>query len=200
MADRNLVEPRNPLGEVAQIFEVQVVARIQSEALPPRLLRRCDIGRYGLLTAGAVVAGIGLGVKFHAVGAACTGPRDHRGIGIDEERDADTLFAETRRDVGQKSAVGDRVPPCVRRDGVGCVGHERNLRGQHFAHEVHERRYGIPFHIEFGPNRTLQVAHVGITNMTGIGPRMHGDPVGAETFDIAGGPHHIGQVSAARVA
>ncbi len=200
MADRHLVEPRNALGEITQVVQIEVVAAVEPQPRAARLLGRRHVGCYGPLAVGRILRGIGLGVELHTVGAALGGSGHHGGIGIDEDRHADAALAEPRHDVAQERAVADRVPSGVRGNGVGRVGHQRNLRRHHFAHQVGERRNGVALDIEFGGEHALERAHVVVADMTRIGARMHRDPLSAEALDVRGRAHHVGEVASARIA
>ena len=85
--DRNLVRPRNPLDEIAQILQIEVVARIEPQTATGEPTSACpDIRLDRPFAPGGEIPGIGLGVQLHPVGSALLRPCNHLGDGIDENR------------------------------------------------------------------------------------------------------------------
>lgn len=155
------------------------------------LLRSLQVGGQRRLPVGRIVAGVGFGIKLHAVGSARGSTGNHRRPRIDENRHADSPLVQPSTDVAQKSPVAHGVPPRVGGDGIRRIGHQRHLAGRHLEHQLHEGGSRVALHVELGAQHGFQVAHVAVTNMTGVGPGMDGDPVGSETFDVARRAHHV---------
>ena len=200
MADRHLVGAGNPADEVAQVLQREVVPGVEPESLPAGLLGGGQVGGDRRCGIRGVLPGVGLGVELHAVGAAGLRSGDHFGHGIDEDRDADAPFAEAGGDAGEKFAVRHGVPPGVGGDGVGCVGHERDLCGPHLQHQRDEVRNRIALNVEFGGQHPCEVPHVVVADVARVGPRVDRDAVRAEAFDVRGRADHVGEIAAARVA
>ena len=200
VADRDFVGPRDAADEKAQVFEIEVVSGIQAESLTAGLLGRREIGRQRGFGAGGVFAGVGLGIKLHPVGAAGLRPGDHRRIGIDENRDPDAFLMEPRRDFGQESAVGKRVPPGIRRNGVMGVGHEGHLRRHDLQHQIDEARNRIALDIEFGPQQRTQIIYICPADVAFVGTGMNSNTVSPESFTIKCYLHHIGDIPSACIS
>ncbi len=200
MAYRHLVGPRNPLHEIVQILQRQVVPGIEPQPLPPRFFGSRDIRRNRPLRVGRILTGIGFGIEFHPVGTAGLCPGDHGRVGVDKERNPNTLLMETGRHSGQKFPVGHRIPPGIGSYRVGSVRYERHLRRNDLRHQRDELRRRIALDVELGPKHPSERPHVVVADMPGIGPRMDRNPVGAEPLDAGCGEHHVGQVAAPRIA
>ena len=200
MPDRNLVRPGNPLDEIAQILQIEVVARIEPQTATASLLSCPDIRLDRPFAPGGEIPGIGLGVQLHPVGSALHRPRNHLGDGIDENRNPDSPGLKFSGHLPQKIAVLHRIPSGIGGDGVLGIGHERHLRRTHFEHQFAERRDRITLDIELGRQHFLQVAHVRITDMAGVGTGMHRNPLRSEALAVQCRTYHVGKIAAARIA
>ena len=115
-------------------------------------------------------------------------------------RNADAPLVEPGRHLREEIAVGNGIPAGIGREGVGRVGHQRDLRGNDLQHQIDERRHGVALDVEFGCKHPFQGTHVVVADVPRIGPRMDRDAVGAEALDVESGPHDVGTVAAARIA
>lgn len=197
---RHLITPGNTLHEVAQIIQIQVVACIEPQTTLTRSLSSRNIGSNGRLAVGVIACGIRLGVELHTVGTTLLCTTHHLGIRIDKYRGANTLCAELVTYFGKKFAVGERIPASIRGDGIHGIRHESHLRGAHLADQLYKRRYRIALDIELGREHRSQIAHIRITDMSLIGTRMNGYSLTTKAFYIECRTHHIGQISATRIA
>lgn len=74
------------------------------------------------------------------------------------------------------------------------------MRRTHFEYQFAERRDRIALDIELGRQHFLQVAHVRITDMAGVGTGMHRNSLRSETLAVQRRTHHVGKIAAARIA
>ena len=88
---------------------------------------------------------------------------------------------QSMRDLVQKFVMCEEIPAMVGRERVRRIGHQRGLRGFHFAYEIEEIRRRITLDVELGPilgaQHRIQFAHVLVRDVAGIGARMNGDAV-----------------------
>lgn len=200
VANRDLVTPRNALDKVAQITQVQVVTCIESQATLTSSLGSSDIGRNGNLTLGSIACGISLGIELYTVCATRLGTTHHIGQRVHKYRGADAARAELGAHLGKELAIGKRIPTRIGGDGIHSIGHQRNLCRAHLANQLHKRGYRIALDIELSREQRAQIAHIGIAYMSLIRAWMDRDSLASEGLDIECCTHHIGQISATRIA
>ena len=96
--------------------------------------------------------------------------------------------------------MGLYVPP--RRGGqrVRRIGHQRDLFGLDFQHQVHEFFRGVTFDIELCLHQRTQFDNVVAADMAFIGPGMDGDAVRSESLAVHGHLFHVGSVLSPGVA
>ena len=83
---------------------------------------------------------------------------------------------------------------------AGRVGHQRNLFGFYFQHQVDEFGRGIPLDVEFGLDERTEFEHVVVAYVALVGAGMHGDAVGTQTLALDGKLLHVGVVLPAGIA
>jgi hypothetical protein len=85
-----------------------------------------------------------------------------------------------------------------------AVGHEGGLVRLDHADEVHQVVEGVAFDVVFGlrpfAQQRGQLVHVVRADVAFVGPRVHGDAVGAGLQAQRGGAHDAGDAQVARVA
>jgi hypothetical protein len=204
MADGHLEHAGHGTQEVGQVVAIEVVPGVDAQ---PRGLR--GAGRDGKarqlpgLLRLAMRSGIGLGVQLHAIGThgACGG----HGLGqrVHEQADAHAqriAFVDQR---AQAVAVGRQVPAMVRRELAFAVGHEGHLL-RPLAHEGHQVVEGVALDVVLGLRPVFhqrgKVVHVVRADVAFVGPRVHGDAVGASLQRQRGDVHDAGNAQVARVA
>jgi hypothetical protein len=144
-------------------------------ALParPRLLRRAMRSR------------IGLGVELHPLGAGGAAAAIWSGSRVHEQADAHAQRPRTRRSAaaGGRRRRG-RSPAVVAGGLLDAVGHEGDLMRPQRPHQAHQVVEGVAFEVVLGLrpaacSSACQVVHVLRADVSLIGPRVHGDALGA---------------------
>ena len=200
MTNGDLIRPRYGPDVIFQVLEVEVVARIETQATFPGSLCCPEIRGYGLFPSAAVLLGIGGGVELHPVGAAFRSSPDHCRVGIDENGCAYAPAVEFRTYFSQKVFVFQRVPSCIGGDGVNCVRNQGYLIRHHFVHYVDEFRYRVAFNVHFHVEERPDGPHVRIPDMPFVRAGMHGDSLGSEVYAVKGRLLNVRHVPAPGIA
>lgn len=85
VADGNFFDPREVRREKGEVLEAEVVPSVDAESETFGQPCSFDEGGYGMVAVVVVLAGVGFGVEFDAVGACFGGPSDVVGISLYEE-------------------------------------------------------------------------------------------------------------------
>jgi hypothetical protein len=201
MANGDFIESLDMAGKILEVVEVEVVTGVEAEAEFDCAFGCRLVGGDGFFTVGMKFVGIGLGVKFDAVGAGGGGTFYHGDDGIDEEGNADTGLLENADDAGEVVFVPDGVPAVVGGYLPEGVRNEGHLGRAYIQYEIDEFLFlGVAFYIEFGGDALFDGIHVCITDVTFVWPGMDGDSIGAEQLGIYGCLNYVGIIASPAVA
>jgi len=158
---------------------------------------------------GVPCAGITFGVQLDAVGAGLARQAHRVGFGVHEQAHANAerfRFGDQRT---QPFGVCRHVPAVVGRGLRGGIRHEGALlraegaAGQ-LAQQLHQVVEWIAFDVELGLRPALQqrgeFVHVVPADVALVGPRMHGDALGAGPEHDRRHTRHVRDADVARVA
>lgn len=175
------------------------MAGVDAESKFVGQLRRLDVWFNGLVISEAVLVRKRFGVQFDAVCARGFRAFYHIKPRIDENRCPDAVPFKFGDDVNQVIFVRYGIPTRIGRDGTNGVGHERDLFGLAFKHQIDEIVLRIAFDVELGVHHRAQIARVLVADVPLVRARMNRDAVGAKSLNISRDLQKIGHVTAAGV-
>lgn len=198
--DRDFIEIGKRLDEISEIIEIEVVAGVDTESNLASRARSLDVRSDGSLGVGGKEVGVGLCVKLDPVGADGSRGGNIGGVGVDENARANASVAETVDDGRKQVGISLDIPTLVRCESVRSVGHEGDLSGMDFDHQIEEFGRRIALDIELAFDKRTQTIYVVVPDMALVGPRMYGDTVGPESFAFESKLLEIGDILTASVA
>ena len=200
MTDGYFEETGYFFGEKTEVFQAQIMARVETQTQFMGFQGCFYEVSYGCVGVVGVMGGVGFGVELDAVGAHGFSPFHHPLVGINEDGHPDAVGFEGVDQPAQVVGVADGIPTGTRRDGVGRVGHERDLGGFHAAHQINEPVVGVAFDVEFRRDHLVQIQHVLVANVPLVGPGMDGDTLSAKAFAVQRHLYQVWVVATPRIS
>ena len=200
MANAHFIEVGDGFGKVPKVVQIEVMARVHSEAGVVGPSRGTGKRRRRLAAKFSVVHCERLGVELDAVRTDVGCRSDLHFVRFDEQRSSDALCPERIQHRPQHVAVGCDFPPSIAGQNFRCIRDERHLLRLHVTNHRNEIVAWITLDVELGVDHFPQVAHVGVRDVTGIGPRVDRDAICPKRLDALSRLHHTGFCAASRVA
>ena len=200
MANAHLFEVGYGFGEVAQVVQIEVVARVHPESCVVGPGGRLGVGCCRLAAEFEVLDGERFGVEFDSVRADVGGCSDLGFVRFDEQRSADAFHLERVQHGPQHVLVLGDGPSRVACEHIRRVGDKRDLLRLHLADHGDKIVAWIAFNIEFGVDHLTQITHIRVRDVTRIWTRMDRDSICPKRLNALGRQDHVGFVSTSGVA
>lgn len=203
VADGNLENSRDG-KEQTQVFEVQIVSRIDSQAEFAGMDRGPSVVvQYFVLRASSECIGVSFSVKLDAIGAGCRYAVHLSQIRVQEKACTDSGFPEFRDDGLKSVPVPAQIPSVIGGQLLGSIGDQRALGGPGLLHHVQEIGCWIPLNIEL--DRVLgghggQIEYVLESRVALVGSRMDGDAVNSGSDAAPSHGDQVRQILVSRVS
>ena len=187
-------------GDGRDIVEGQAMAGMRFDAVLGRQRGRIGDAAQFRRARAAVQMRIGPGVKFDHGRAKLDRGVDLRGVGLDEQADADARVAQLRDDGPQRLQLPCCVQPALGRALLALFRHDaggmRPVAQRDVQHFLRRRHFQIERHVQ----RRHQHGDILVANMAAILAQMRGDAVRARLHGQQRRLDRIGMGAAARVA
>jgi len=158
---------------------IQPMAGIHLDAGVTREPCGLDQAAEFLLAGGTRGLGIGSGMELDDGGTEGRGGLDLRGLGVDEETDADAGLPHVAEGRLQSSTVGDTVEASLGGDLLAALGNEADIGGKDLQGDGDDLG-GVPhLEVELGRDGFLQPEDVVVNNMPPVLTQVGGDPDGS---------------------
>lgn len=196
MSDAHFVEVGYGFCEVSQVVQIEVVARIHTEARLVRPGCRLRVGSCRIASEVEVLDRERFGVEFDAVGTDVGCRSDLGFVRFDEQRRSNAGRLERVQHGSQHATVFSHGPTGVAGQHARRVGDKRDLLRLHVADHRDKLVARIAFDVEFGVDHLSQFAHVGVRDVARIRPRVDGNAVCAKRLNAVRSQDHVGLFSA----